>query len=175
MFFDRWYDILRVLVVGLLGYSALVLIIRVAGKRTLSTLNAFDLIVTVALGSTLASILLSSDVSYSEGLLAFTVLIGAQLVVALLSTRWSLARRAIKSEPALLLRDGQMQTDALRRQRVTEGEVRQAIRATGGGDVNDIAAVVLETDGKFSVISREQLGSASALFDVADSWEQAER
>lgn len=175
MFFDRWYDILRVLVVGLLGYSALVLIIRVAGKRTLSTLNAFDLIVTVALGSTLASILLSSEVSYAEGFLAFVVLIGAQLVVALLSTRWGLARRAIKSEPALLLRDGQMQADALRRQRVTEGEVRQAIRATGSGDVDDIAAVVLETDGKFSVISREQLGSASALSDVADSWEQAER
>jgi uncharacterized membrane protein YcaP (DUF421 family) len=70
MFFDSWTGLGRVLVVGTLAYFALVLTLRVSGKRTLSKLNAFDLVVTVALGSTLATVLLSKDVALAEGLLA---------------------------------------------------------------------------------------------------------
>ena len=51
MFFDSWFGLLRVLVVGALAYAALILFLRVSGKRTLTKLNAFDLVVTVALGS----------------------------------------------------------------------------------------------------------------------------
>ena len=69
MFFDSWAGLLRVLVVGTLAYAALVLLLRVTGKRTLSKMNAFDLIVTVALGSTLATVLLSKDVALAEGVL----------------------------------------------------------------------------------------------------------
>ncbi len=50
MFFDSWYDLLRILVVGVLAYAGLVLLLRTTGKRTLSKMNAFDLVVTVALG-----------------------------------------------------------------------------------------------------------------------------
>lgn len=67
MFFDGWTGLLRVLVVGTLAYAALVLLLRVSGKRTLSKMNAFDLVVTVALGSTLATVLLSRDVALAEG------------------------------------------------------------------------------------------------------------
>lgn len=56
MFFDCWLPLLRTAAVGILAYAALVLSPRVSGKRTLSRMNAFDLIVTVALGLTLASI-----------------------------------------------------------------------------------------------------------------------
>jgi len=63
MLFDSWTGLGRVLLVGVLAYSALVLTLRVSGKRTLTKLNAFDLVVTVALGSTLATVLLSKDVA----------------------------------------------------------------------------------------------------------------
>ena len=56
MFFDSWTALGRVLLVGTLAYVALVAILRISGKRTLTKLNAFDLVVTVALGSTLATI-----------------------------------------------------------------------------------------------------------------------
>ncbi len=62
MFFDTWTGLGRTVVVGTLAYAALVLILRVSGKRTLSKMNAFDLIVTVALSSTLATVLLARDV-----------------------------------------------------------------------------------------------------------------
>ncbi len=68
------YGLLRILIVGPLAYILLIVILRTSGKRTLSKLNAFDFVVTVALGSTLATVLLSKDVPLIEGVLAFAVL-----------------------------------------------------------------------------------------------------
>ena len=153
MFFDGWDELLRVLVVGSLAYIGLVAFLRVSGKRTLAKMNAFDLVVTVALGSTLATILLSSDVSLSEGLFAFVLLCSLQYVVAWLSVRSPRFREIIKSEPALLLRNGEYLRVAMRSERVTEDEIRAAVRASGHADPSQVAAVVLETDGSFSVVS----------------------
>ena len=107
MFFDSWFGLLRVLVVGTLAYLALVVLLRIFGKRTLAKLNAFDLVVTVALGSTLATVLLSKSVALMEGLLAFVLLAGLQYVVAWLSVRFQGFSDLVKSEPTLLLHRGQ--------------------------------------------------------------------
>lgn len=72
MLFSGWENLLRTLVVGVLAYVSLVVFLRISGKRTLSKMNAFDLIVTVALGSTLATVLLSKDVALAEGALCCT-------------------------------------------------------------------------------------------------------
>ena len=106
MFFDDWGGLVRVAVVGVLAYAGLVLLLRVSGKRTLSKMNAFDLVVTVALGSTLATVLLSSSVALAEGLLAFALLIFLQFAVTWLSVRSSSFRRLVKNEPKLLFYDG---------------------------------------------------------------------
>lgn len=152
MFFDSWHGVLRVLVVGTLAYVALVLFLRVSGKRTLSKMNAFDLVVTVALGSTLATITLSKSVALIEGAVAFALLIALQLVVTWLSVRSARVRRIVKSEPTLLFRRGDMLAHALRRQRVTPDEVHAAVRAQRIGRMEDVEAVILETDGSFTVL-----------------------
>ena len=69
-FFYSWGDLWRTLVVGALGYLAPVALLHVTGKRTLSKLNAFDLVVTVAIGSILATLLLSNNVSLAEAIIA---------------------------------------------------------------------------------------------------------
>ncbi|ANH40478.1 hypothetical protein I601_4083 [Nocardioides dokdonensis FR1436] len=166
MWFDSWSDVVRVLLVGPASYLTVVLVLRASGKRTLSKLNAFDLVVTVALGSTLATIFLSKDVSWAEGAAALAVLALLQLLVATLSSRVPVARSVVTSRPALLLRDGRFLTEALRSARLTEAEVRQAVRGSGSGDLSTIAAVVLESDGSLSVIPAEQAGDRSALSDV---------
>jgi uncharacterized membrane protein YcaP (DUF421 family) len=152
MFFDSWYDLLRILVVGACAYLGLILLLRVTGKRTLSKMNAFDLIVTVALGSTLATVLLSGDVSLSEGLLAFALLCGLQYAVAWLSVRSERFQGLIKAEPSLLFLRGRFLANALRRERVTEEEILAAVRSQGIAQLSQVAAVILETDGSFSVI-----------------------
>lgn len=166
MIFDSWSDIARIVVAAVAAYALLVAVLRLSGKRTLAKLNAFDLVVTVALGSTLATVVLSSDVALAEGGLALALLVVLQFVVAWTATRSALVRRFTKSEPTVVLRDGRLLEQRMRTQRVTPQEVCQAIRSSGSGGLEDVAAVVLETDGTFSVISRQNLGSGSALADL---------
>ncbi len=163
MLFHSWADLVRVLVTGTLSYSALVLMLRLSGKRTLSKMNAFDLVVTVALGSTFASVLLSKDVALAEGMVAFAVLVTMQFIVAWLSVRSSAMRRLVKSDPRLLFYDGQLLHSSMRAERVTEAEVRAAIRAQGISTLEDVEAVVLETNGTFTVMRSSGVGGRSVL------------
>ena len=155
MFFDSWAGLGRVALVGVLAYVALVALLRVSGKRTLSKMNAFDLVVTVALGSTLATILLAEDVALAEGLVAFATLVGLQYAIAWLSVRSAAVGGLVKAEPTLLLYRGEFLREVLRRERVTEGEVRAAVRQQGHGALEEVAAVVLETDGSVTVVPRD--------------------
>ena len=166
MWFDSWSEILRIVLVGAASYTTLVVILRLSGKRTLGQLNVFDFVVTVALGSTLATIFLSSDVSWAEGATALGLLAGLQLLVAWISSRRPRVRGVFTAEPALLLEGGRIRHDAMRRNRLTESELRQAVRMQGTGDLSQVAAVVLETNGTFSVISSSTYGDGSALEDV---------
>lgn len=171
IFFDTWSGLGRTLLVGVSAYAALVLLLRISGKRTLSKMNAFDLIVTVALGSTLATVLLSKDVPLAEGVLAFLVLVCLQYLLAWGSSRSGrLAARfrdLIKSEPALLLHRGRFLESALRRERIAQVEVLAALRNEGIADIQEVAAVVLETDGTFSVIRNADAKSAGSLENVS--------
>jgi uncharacterized membrane protein YcaP (DUF421 family) len=166
IFFNGWSVLGRTLLIGVLAYVSLVFMLRVSGKRTLAKMNAFDLVVTVAIGSTLATIVLSKSVALAEGLLALALLIGMQFAISWSSTRMPWLRRIVTGEPRLLLRDGTMLDDALREARVTREEVRAAVRAAGIGALGDVAAVVLETDGSFSVIAGQPGDALSSLDGV---------
>lgn len=144
--------LIRTAVIGVLAYAGLILILRVSGKRTLSKMNAFDFVVTVALGSTLATILLSKDVALAEGVLALALLVALQYAITWSSVRVRAVRRIVTGEPALLARHGRLLPEALRRARLTQEEVEAAARGAGFGSLADVEAVVLETDGSFSVI-----------------------
>lgn len=165
MWFDTWSDVLRILAVGAAAYATLVLVLRVSGKRTLAKLNAFDFVVTVALGSTLATILLSKQVALAEGVLALALLVGLQWLITWSSSRSAWVTRLVKSEPRLLVYRGRLLGDALRRERVIEAEVLAAVRREGYTCLDEVGAVVLETDASFSVLPREE-GPLRALRSV---------
>lgn len=154
MLFQGWAGIGRTALVSVAAYAALVLFLRISGKRTLSKLNAFDLLVTIALGSTLATILLSKDVALVEGLTALGMLIGLQYAVTWTAVRPSRVSGLIRSEPTLLARDGRLLEGAMHRQRVTEGEVLSAVRDSGGQRLEEIEAVFLESDGSLTAVLR---------------------
>jgi uncharacterized membrane protein YcaP (DUF421 family) len=159
MFFNDVFSLLRVVIVGTLAYLSLVLLLRVSGKRTLSKMNAFDLVVTVAIGSTLATVLLSKDVALADGVVAFMLLIGLQYGITWLSMRSQQVENLIKAEPSLLLFKGCFLHETLKNERVTEAEVRAAVRSQGLTEMESVAAVVLETDGSLTVL-RNQDGQA---------------
>lgn len=166
MFFDSWDSVLRILIVGALAYLIMVAIVRVSGKRTLSQLNAFDLIVSVSMGSVLATTITSTDLTLVDGLVGFAVLAGMQYLVAWVSSKKPSARTVITANPTVLVRDGELLHDEIADNRLVESEILQAIRANGTGDVAEVRAVVLETDGTLSVITDANFGDGSALRDI---------
>ena len=121
-------------------------------KRTLSKLNAFDLVVTVALGSTLSAILLQESIALAEGATALGLLILLQYLVTFASVRSNNVAKLIRSEPTLLVRSGSFCHDAMMRQRITEDEIMSAARSNGRQGLDEIEAVVLESDGTLSII-----------------------
>lgn len=166
IFFDSLDALLRTAVLGVLGYASLVLLLRISGRRTLSKMNAFDLVVTVALGSVLATVMLSKDVTLVQGALAFALLVGIQFIVTWASVRWHWVRQLVTGEPALLFFRGDYLPSALVKARVTKDEIRAAARAAGISELSEIEAVVLETDGSFSVLGQRAPGAASSLDGV---------
>jgi uncharacterized membrane protein YcaP (DUF421 family) len=151
MFFQGWPEIIRTILIGGLAYIALILFLRFSGKRTLAKLNAFDLVVTVALGSTLSSILLDQSIALAEGATAIAVLIFLQFVVSFLSVRWKSFADFVRSNPSTLVEEGKYREKTMRNERITKEEVLSAIRASGGLQVSDARSVVLESDGTVSV------------------------
>ncbi|MFO8044999.1 MAG: DUF421 domain-containing protein [Halomonas sp.] len=166
MLFSGWDSLLHTLVVGVTAYVVLIVFLRISGKRTLSKMNAFDLVVTVALGSTLATVLLAKEVALAEGVLAFALLIGLQFAVTWSSVRVRWVRRLATGEPKMLLYDGKLLPAALMTSRVTEDELRAAIRSAGVDSLNSVRAVVLETDGSFSVVKSSEKENGSSLVGV---------
>lgn len=166
MLFSGWDSVARTLVVGVAAYVALVIFLRISGKRTLSKLNAFDFVVTVALGSSLATALITKDVTFVDGALAFALLITLQFLVTWSSVRTRWLRRLVTGEPRLLVYRGRLLDDAMRRARLTEGEVLSTVRSAGIARLEDVEAVVLETDGSLSVVRRGEAGGTPTLGDV---------
>lgn len=167
MWFDDWQGVWRVLILGTASYVVLIAVLRFSGKRSVAKMSAFDLVVTVALGSILATILLSESVAFVRGVMAFSLLLVLQYVVAALSVRFNWVERLAKSNARCLVVDGQIDRAALRRERVTHEEVMCAVRGAGLGDLRDVAVVVLETDGGFSVVTNDRAGTRTALPDAA--------
>lgn len=166
IFFSGWESLLRTLVVGVLAYVTLIVFLRISGKRTLSKMNAFDLVVTVALGSTLATVLLTKDVALADGALAFALLIGLQFVITWSSIRSEWIRRLVTGEPRLLFYHGEFLSAELRRARVTDEEILAAVRAAGLASLEDVDAAVLETDGSFSIVRKGTGQSMSSYVGV---------
>lgn len=156
MFFNNWTALIRVGVVGVSSYAALILLLRVSGKRTLSKLNAFDFIIMIALGSTLATVILSKDVALAEGILAFALLIMLQFIITWLSVRSKTVNRLVKGEPTLLFHHGEFLCNAMKDARINKGEILQAMRSQGVSRKEQVEAVILETDGKLSILSKAQ-------------------
>jgi uncharacterized membrane protein YcaP (DUF421 family) len=164
VWFETWGRLGALGLALVAAYGWLVLVLRVSGKRTLAKLNAFDFVVTIALGSTLSTVIVSRDVPLAEGMLALLGLVALQYVAARSSRRWSWFDTLVKSKPTALLVDGRLREDAMADNRIRADEVAAAVRKEGYASFDQVACIVLETDGTFSVL--DDLGDRTALDGV---------
>jgi len=159
-YFSGWDPVVRIVVVGTVMYVALVFLLRISRSRTLSNMNAFDFIVTVAIGSAFGRALTAKDVALAEAVVAFGLLVSLQYAITWIQVRWPFFRRVVTNPPALLYFRGEFVDRELRRQRVAKSEIRSAVRKNKLGSLGEVDAVVLESSGDFSVIASVEDGSA---------------
>jgi len=165
----------RVLVLAPLSYIAIAAVIRLAGKRVLSNMNPFDLLVDVAIGSTIATFVLDRTVTFWQGMLALTVPLAMQFGIAWTSSHSKRFEKGLKQHPAMLLLDGEMLHEMMHHEMITEDEVREAARKAGLVSLRQAKAIVLEVDGVISVVRHwdgQQAEETSTLTGVKRSPEE---
>lgn len=148
-------DIIRLLISSAIIYLLIIIYIRFLGKRSTSELNNFDWIVTVSVGSIVASTIIIENVSVTEGGCSVLFLMILQYIVTQLMYKSSTAREIVKSTPQLLLFEGKFLEKNLEKERIPKPEVYAAIRQRGLKSIKQIYAIVLETNSKISVIPNE--------------------
>ena len=143
-------------------YVVLLVLVRATGKRTVGQFTPFDLIVVMLMSEAVSSSLNGQDESITGGLIAATTLILLNLVVVVISSRSEKADQLLQGKPVLIGRDGEIYKDILKRQRVSESEVEQALRENDC-EIEDMRMAVLEADGKISILKKPdpQAGAAN--------------
>lgn len=158
--FNGWKPLLHIALTGVIGYAALVLFLRLSGKRTLSRMNAYDMVMTMALGSVLTKAMLSADQSLSETVFAIALLIFLQFAVSFAAFRWSWAAFLATPKPSVLFHDGLFVQSALKAERVRRSEIEDAVKEKGMSDMTGVDAVILGANGELSVLAKH---NAAAL------------
>ncbi|NNU14760.1 DUF421 domain-containing protein [Parvularcula sp. ZS-1/3] len=165
--FTGWEPIFRTVMIGVLGYIGIIVMFRASGKRTLSKLNMFDFVVTVAFGSILAAMMLSKGTPLLQGLAAIGTLVVLQFGFTWLASRWDGFDKLLKAEPRLLFHDGKELEEAMKNERVASSELDSALRDSSLGSRDEVAAMVLESDGTISVIPKDKVGDGASIPDAS--------
>ena len=157
------------LLITLASYVTLIVMLRISGKRTLSKMNMFDWVVTVAMGSIIASTAVSKSTTFAQGVTACAGLIIAQFVVTWLSVRSKPFEHLVKASPTLLYYRGRFMREEMKRQRIPMSEMLSAIRQSGQGAPDQIEAVVLESSGELIVMNEVEQDQTATL-ERCDNW-----
>lgn len=161
MIFEDFENIKQIIIMATLVYFSIVVILRSFGKRTLLSLTAFDFLVTVTIGSIASKIILSPDVTFADGLAALITLVLLKYLVSKANIHFKFINKMLRAGPTLLYYNGEYLKKNLDKMRMTKEEVRQEVRIQSGNVIENIDAVILESNGTVSVVSN--IGSENLI------------
>ena len=136
----------------LIIYLALFLILRVAGKREMGQMSAFDLVVILLVSEAVQNAMLDDDTSVTGALIAAVVLVGANYAVSFARERIPFLESVLESSPSVVVRNGRFLRKEMTSEGIDEEDVMLAIRAHGLAEVKQVQMAVLEKDGSISVV-----------------------
>ncbi|WP_343487330.1 YetF domain-containing protein [Allomuricauda sp. d1] len=153
---DEWFKfsnegLCAITLTALGTYVAVILFTRLGGKRSFSKMSSFDFAITVALGSMVATTILSKSVSLWDGIIGLAVLYGLQLSTAYLR-RYSGIAKLTDNTPLFLMVGEKIYYDNLKKARVTESDLKSKLREANVLDLSQVRAVVFETTGDIAVL-----------------------
>lgn len=166
--FENWESTIRTLLLTILGYLAMVFLLRISGKRTLSKMNAFDFVITIALGSCLASISLNKNITLVDGVLAISLFIFMQYAFTFLSVRIKGFRSLITSRPVIVFYEGEFVEEEMKNQRLSKEELFSVCRLKGYSNLDKIYLIVLECTGDLSIIENRTGGKINSVSDIGE-------
>ncbi len=132
-------------------YIALVIMTRISGKRSFSKMSSFDFAITVAIGSILATAIVSKSVSLQQGIIGLLSIYVIQIFVAY-ARRWDFIQNLMDNKPTLLMKDGEVIEDNLKKCHVTASDLKAKLREANVIQLSEVKAVVFESTGDISVL-----------------------
>lgn len=153
---EKWINISQttfwgVIICAVGIYLAVIIFTRIFGKRSFSKMSSFDFAMTVAVGSIIATTILSSSVSLPQGILGLFMLYLLQLSAAFFR-RYKIFRKTIDNTPLLLMDGPNILEDNLKKARVTKGDLRSKLREANVIKLSQVRAVIFETTGDIVVM-----------------------
>ncbi|WP_034918625.1 DUF421 domain-containing protein [Gillisia sp. CAL575] len=153
---EKWFEasgtsLLAISITAIGIYVAVILFTRIAGKRSFSKMSSFDFAMTVAIGSILASTILSKSVSLLQGVVGLGMVYILQIFVAILR-RSSHVEKIIDNNPLMLMDGKQILHENLKKARVTESDLRSKLREANVLELSQVRAVIFEATGDISVL-----------------------
>ena len=136
-------------------YLALVLLLRIFGKRELAQLNPFDLVVLLSLSNTVQNAIIGDDNSVSGGIIGALTLLAVNWLVVRVMFRSPRLTRAIEGRAVVLIRDGHVDRKALEREALTREELAEVIHRQGFEHLHDIHHCELEPNGSFYIEGKD--------------------
>ena len=142
---------------GIAVYIFLLIIFRIAGKRTLSQTTTFDLVLLLIISETTQQAMVDDDHSVTNGVLLILTLIGMTILLSVLKQRFPKLDLALEGAPLILVNQGKLLKDRMDKCRVDESEILTAARMTQGlASMDKIEYAILERNGDISIIAKEE-------------------
>lgn len=145
------HELLMTALRGLGVYALMLVVIRITGKRTVGNFTAFDLLVALMLGEVVDEIIYG-DVTFAQGTVAIVVVALAQYGNSWLSYWRHGLDRFLEGSPTILVKNGKLDRDGMRRERMNENDVMAELRLNGIEDLREVKYAIMENDGEVSII-----------------------
>ena len=133
-------------------YAVLLMLLRIGGKRELGQMTPLDFLTFLLLSETVSPALTGGDSSLAAGALAATVLMALAMVVGWLTFRSRTIERLVEGTATVLIRNGRVDPEVMRKHRITDQALRTALHGQGISNVADVAKGFIEPDGEITVI-----------------------
>lgn len=145
---------MEIVIRAVVMFGFLWLVTRVVGKRQLGQLSAFELVLLVTMGDMVQQGVTQEDYSVTGAVMTVGTFALLSVLLSYVSWRFPRTRRALEGRPVVVVRDGAMQHDIMRLERMTDTELLEAARKEGIRRIEEIELAVLENDGSVSFFQR---------------------
>ncbi len=138
-------------------YLLLLVVFRVAGNRSMAQLTAFDLVLLLIISEGIQQAMITSDYSFTNAFLLVITLVGLNIILSQLKQRSPLIEKILDGTPALVIVDGELRRETMKKERVDEGDILSAARDKQGlENLDQIKHAVIEPSGGITVVPKER-------------------